>query len=204
MSMPPVFPQLAGQGWSVHKRPLFSTRVASHVSGREVRTSLYAGTLYEFELTFDALVSQPTCALAGAGATSMQTLLGFFLQCQGQFGAFLYVDPTDNTAANQVIGTGDGVTTIFPLRRAIGGFTEPVSTVTTLGLVTVDGVAQSGTVVSGSNAVALASTPPVGAIVAASFTYAFLCRFTEDQQDFENVMSGLWTLSSLKFRSIRP
>ena len=54
---PLTFPQLPGQGWSVHKRPSFSTRVASHVSGREVRSALYAATLYEFELTFDGLVA---------------------------------------------------------------------------------------------------------------------------------------------------
>ena len=41
MTTPPSFPSLAGQGWSVHKKPIFSTIVASHVSGREVRDALY-------------------------------------------------------------------------------------------------------------------------------------------------------------------
>ena len=68
MTSPPSFPVLAGQGWSVHKRPTFSTRVASHVSGREVRQSLYAYTLYEFELTFDGLASGSS--FPGLGATS--------------------------------------------------------------------------------------------------------------------------------------
>ncbi len=40
---------------------------------------------------------------------------------------FLYVDPTDNTAVNQVIGSGDGSTTTFTLGRALGGFYEPIS-----------------------------------------------------------------------------
>ncbi len=57
MTAPPSFPTLPGQGWSVHKRPTFSTRVASHASGREVRSPLYAGTLYEFELTYEGLSS---------------------------------------------------------------------------------------------------------------------------------------------------
>ena len=85
MTTPPLFPQLAGQGWSVHKRPSFSTRVASHVSGREVRSSLYAGTLYEFELTFDALASNglTTGAAAALGATSLQTLLGLLTATGG-------------------------------------------------------------------------------------------------------------------------
>ena len=206
MTTPPLFPQLAGQGWSVHKRPSFSTRVASHVSGREVRSSLYAGTLYEFELTFDALASNgvATGAIAGLGPNSLQTLLGFFLQCQGQFGTFLYVDPTDNTAQGQVFATGDGIATRFTLQRTLGGFSEPVSYATQLNSVYANGVAQAGCGLSAPNIVSFPSAPPAGVALSADFSYAFLCRFLDDQQDFENVMNGLWTLSALKFRSIRP
>ena len=35
------------------------------------------------------------------GAQSMQTLAGFFLQCQGKANPFVYVDPTDNTVARR-------------------------------------------------------------------------------------------------------
>ncbi len=59
MSAPPPFPTLAGQGWSVHKTPLFSTIVASHVSGREVRDALYQNPIWRFELTFDPSESKP-------------------------------------------------------------------------------------------------------------------------------------------------
>lgn len=200
---PPTFPVLAGQGWSVHKRPTFSTRVASHVSGREVRGALYAATLYEFELTFDALASTPTGALAGLGTTSMQTLLGFYLQCQGQLGTFLYVDPTDSTAKGQAIAAGDGVTTSFTLVRTLASFTEPVSYVTQLGAVYLNGVAQTGYSVAAPNLVTFATAPAAGVGITADFGYAFLCRFLDDQQDFENVMTGLWSLASLKFRSVR-
>ena len=202
MNTPPLFPQLAGQGWSVHKRPTFSTRVASHVSGREVRSPLYAGTLYEYELTFDGLASAAG-PFNGLGASSMQTLLGFFLQCQGQYGSFLYVDPTDSNVVGQTIATGDGVASQFVLQRTIGSFTEPVSYATALGAAYVNGVAQPDAALAGTNGVGFAAPPAAGAVVSADFTYAFLCRFTDDSQDFENVMSGLWTLSSLKFRSIR-
>ena len=60
MATPPSFPTLAGLGWSVHKKPVFSTVVASHVSGREVRDALYQNPIWQFELTFDALSSSPT------------------------------------------------------------------------------------------------------------------------------------------------
>lgn len=196
-------PALAGQGWAVHKRPTFATRVASHVSGREVRTALFAQTLYEFELTYDALVSSSAPALAGAGTSSLQALLGFYLACQGKLGTFLYVDPTDSVATNQVVGTGDGATSTFTLQRTLGAFSEPVSWVTVVNGVFINGVLQSGWTLAAPNLLTLPSAPASGTIVTASFAYAFVCRFLDDQQDFENIMSGLWQLQSLKFRSVR-
>ena len=200
---PPVFPQLAGQSWSVHKRPTFSTRVAAHVSGREVRAPYYAQTLYKFEVTYDALVSTGSPALAGAGATSLQTLVGFYLAAQGQLNSFLYVDPTDSAVTNQAVGTGDGTTTTFALTRTLGGYTEPVSWVTAVSAVTVAGSAVTGWSLATPNLLTLASAPAASAAIAASFTYAFCCRFLDDQEDFENIMTGLWQMQSLKFRSVR-
>ncbi|WP_298353953.1 DUF2460 domain-containing protein [Rhodoblastus sp.] len=125
MSSPPILPVLPGQGWSVHKKPSFSTRVASHPSGREVRAGLYAHALYEFELTFNGLDSSG--AFPGLQSQSLQTLMGFYLTAQGQLNSFLYLDPSDHTATSQGIGTGDGSTTTFSLGRALGGYYEPVS-----------------------------------------------------------------------------
>jgi uncharacterized protein (TIGR02217 family) len=197
----PTFPTLPGQGWSVKKTPRFSTRVATHASGREARSSLYAHALYEFELCFDALDSSG--ANGGLGVRSLQTLMGFFLSCGGQFGTFLYVDPGDCAAVNQVIATGDGSTTSFAFGRAIGGFFEPVSYVTSLAGVTVNGVATGAATLAAPNTLVFSAPPANGAIVAASFSYAFQCRFLDDQMEFENFMSGLWRAQGLKFRQVR-
>lgn len=200
--MPPLFPSLPGQGWSVHKRPTFSTRVASHVSGREVRTALYALTLYEFELTFESLAS--ASGYGGVGTGSLQTLLGFYNTCQGQLGSFLYVDPTDSAVHAQPLGIGDGTTTTFTLARTIGPILEAAPWVTQISAVSVGGVPQSaGWSLTMPNILTFTSPPAAGAAVTADFTYAFLCRFLDDAQDFENVMGGLWQLASLKFRSVR-
>ena len=202
MSTPPFLPVLPGQGWSVHKRPTFSTRVASHVSGREVRQANYAATLYEFEVSYEGLAS---AGLPGLGASSLQALMGFFLAAQGQFGTFLYADPTDDAVAGQPLGIGDGATTRFTAVRALGGTVEAVGWVTGLGTVAVGGVAQSSSAYAllAPNTLSFTTPPAAGAAVTADFTHAFLCRFLDDQQDFENVMSGLWQLASLKFRSVR-
>jgi len=196
-----IFPTLPGQGWSVKKTPTFSTCVASHSSGREVRAPLYAHALYQFELSFDALDSSG--ANAGLQAQSLQTLMGFWLSCGGQLGTFLYIDPTDNSATGQTIATGDGATTRFVLGRAIGGYFEPVSYVTSIANVSVGGVATTGYTLTAPNAIVFATAPGAGAVISADIGYGFQCRFLDDTAEFENFMSGLWKIGGLKFRQVR-
>ncbi len=201
MTTPPFFPTLPGQGWSVHKKPKFSTRVAPHVSGREVRMGLYAHALYEFELTFDGLDSAGS--FPGLRANSLQTLMGFFLTCQGQLNSFLYLDPTDNAVSAQGFGVGDGSTTTFTLGRAIGGYTEPVSYATSISSVTVNGVSTGAYTFTAPNTITFTTAPGSGAAIAWTGLFAFQCRLTDDQHDYENVMSGLWSNKSVKFQQIR-
>jgi Conserved hypothetical protein 2217 (DUF2460) len=203
MTTPPSFPVLAGQAWPVHKKPTFSTRVALHVSGREVRAPFYAQTLYEFELTFDGLASN--AAYPGLGTNSLQSLMGLYLQVQGQFGTFLYTDPTDNAVTGQAIATGDGSTKAFTFVRTLGGVTEPASWVTLVSNVYLNGIDQpSGWTLTTPNTLTFTTAPGNLDAITASFAYAFNCRFIDDQADFENIMNGLWLVQSLKFRSVRP
>lgn len=198
---PPAFPALPGQGWSVHKRPTFATRLAPHVSGREVRASLYAAPLWEFEVTFDGLAAGS--AFPGLGVNSLQALLGLFLRCQGRFGTFLYTDPTNNAVSSGAIGIGDGRSLAFPAHRTLGGFSEPVGWVTALRAVTIDGAAAEGWSLDAPNRIVLPAAPAAGAVIGAAFSFAYQCRFLDDVQDFENVMAGLWKAEGVKFRSVR-
>lgn len=203
MTTPPSFPTLAGLGWSVHKKPVFSTIVASHVSGREVRDALYQNPIWQFELTFDGLSSSPT-SYSGLGANSMQTLMGFFLACQGQYGTFLYTDPSDSAAADVTFAVGDGTTSVFTFSRYMGAFLEPVGWVTGVSNVYLNGANQaSGWSQSTPNSLVFTSAPGSGVSVAATFTYAFECRFDSDDQDFEEIMSNLWKVDSVRFKSVR-
>jgi hypothetical protein len=179
------------------------------VSGREVRTPFYAVTLYEFELTIEGLDSAG--AFPGLGVNSLQALMGLYLQCQGQFGTFLYVDPTDNTQAafiSTTPATADGVTTVYTLNRTLGlGAnieTEPVSWITGTPVVQDNGAAAGTFTVTVPNTITFAMAPLSGHAITATCTYAFNCRFLDDQEDFENIMNGLWQLQSLKFRSVKP
>jgi len=127
MTSPSIFPALAGQGWSVRKKPTFATMVASHVSAREVRSPNYLNPIWQFELSFDGLDGTAGGQYGGLGASSLQSLMGLFLQCQGQYSAFLYYDPTDYQVSAQPFGVGDGTTISFQLVRSLGGFSEPVT-----------------------------------------------------------------------------
>jgi hypothetical protein len=201
---PPSFPTLSGQSWSVHKRPNFSTIVASHPSGREVRYANFLYPRWQFELTYDGLTNAGSGPFAsGLGVDSLQTLIGFQLQMQGRYSTFLYTDPTDNTVVAQPLSQGDGVSAVFPFARSLGGFLEPVGWVTSVANVYLNGVAQSGgwSLVS-PNWLSFFSPPGVGIPISADFSYAFQCRFDDDMLDFEEFMSTLWQLGSLKFRSV--
>jgi hypothetical protein len=205
MTTPPSLPTLPGLTWSRHKKPGFSTRVASHVSGREVRVALMSYPLYEFEAAYGGLTSSAS-AFAGLGASSLQSLMGFFLQLQGQFGTFLYVDPDDDAVTGQAFATGDGATTAFAMMRSLGGFLEPVGWVTSIANVYLNGTAQpsSGYSLTTPNTLTFTAAPGAGAVISADFAYAFNCRFLDDQMDFEEFMSNLWKLDSMKFRSVKP
>ena len=202
MTTPPPFPTLAGLGWSVHKKPVFSTLVASHVSGREVRDALYQNPIWSFELTYDGLSSSPT-AYSGLGSDSQQTLLGFFLQLQGQFGTFLFADPTDSVATDVTFATGDGTTQTFTFSRFMGAFLEPVGWVLGVSSVTLNGTSTSAFTLTSPNSITFTTAPGSGIRIAATFTYAFQCRFADDEMDFEQFMSNLWKVDSVKFRSVR-
>jgi uncharacterized protein (TIGR02217 family) len=203
MTTPPSLPTLPGLTWSRFKRPTFSTRIADHVSGREVRSPFRTYPLYEFEASYDGLTSSAS-AYPGLGVSSLQTLMGFFLELQGQYGTFLYSDPDDNAVTSQALGTGDGTTTTFAFVRTLGGFTEPASWVTSVSKVYANGLNQtSGWALSAPNSLVFTSAPAIGVAITADFSFAFECRFLDDQMNFEAFMSQLWQLQKMTFRSVK-
>ena len=203
MTTPPSFPALPGVTFPVKKTPRFNNIVSKHASGREVRTALYANPIWEFELAISGL--DGAGAFSGLTANSYQALANLFLVCQGGYGTFLYADPTDNAATSQIIGTGDGTTSSFYLARQFvsGGFLEPVGWVNAVSSVTVGGASSSSWSLVQPNTLSFAAPPVYGQAIAASFTYSYQCRFSEDTVDFEEFMSNLWEMKSLKFQSVR-
>ncbi len=70
--------------------------------------------------------------------------------------------------------------------------------------VVLDNGAAAGAFTVAGNTIVFSTAPLTGHTIAATCTYAFNCRFLDDQADFENFMNGLWMVASLKFRSVKP
>jgi hypothetical protein len=70
-----------------------------------------------------------------------------------------------------------------------------------------NGVSQpSGWTVSGGYlpAITFTSPPVAAAAITADFSILWLCRFAEDVQDFEEFMTMLWTLGTVRLTTVRP
>ena len=196
--MTAIFPTLPGLSWSVTKQPRFATRVQRAVSGRELRALDQPNPTWTWTLTYSVLRD-------GGGYDELRTLMGFFLEQQGSFASFLFVDPGDNRVTGQVLGTGDGSTAAFQLVRAMGGFAEPITAPNAVANVYVNGVVQSPSAYSvgaTTGVVTFTTPPPAGDAVSADFTYSFLVRFADDSAEFENFMFQLWSLRQVKLQSV--
>lgn len=211
----PVLPFL--NGFSVHKKPIWANFAESSVSGREVVAAVAAFPLWEFDLTFEALRTQTQNSDTYgqyAGLIDYEQMLMPFLIAAGQYGRFYYNDPTDCSREGQVIGTGTGSRVSWPMVRSLGGsiytfLTEPVGAVNTNMLMTVyvDGSPLSASdwaLDAAGRVLTLDSAPADGDVVTADFFFYYFCRFVEDVTDFSQFLHNLWSLQTLKFRSVKP
>jgi hypothetical protein len=170
------------------------------VSGRETRTQQIANPYFDIELTYEVLRS-------AAAFPELQAIAGFFAQVSGQDEPFWVEPPGLSAVTGQAIGIGDGLTTVFPLLASIGSYTGPVHGTSGVGAVYLNGVAQpSGWTVSSGYlpAITFMSAPGAGGAIAADFGILWLCRFAEDVQDFEEFMTMLWTLRTVRLMTVRP
>jgi len=150
--------------------------------------------------------------LIGAGVRSLvdaAELLGFFEAREGRLYGFRFKDFADFkscalnaavSATDQVIGTGDGVTTAFQLVKAYGSvvrdITKPVSGTVK---VAVDGVEVGFAVDETAGIVTLASAPAAGRAVTAGFEFDTPVRFDSERIDLtlEGIDAGRLTAVSL-------
>jgi hypothetical protein len=206
----PVLPTL--NGFSVRKKPTFGAAVAQSVSGREITSVKQAFPLWEFELTYEALLTQTENQVIynqHKDYLQLEEIQTVFLACSGQYSRFYYDDPTDNSRTAQVIATADGVSPTFQIIRTLGGgsssLSEPVGglNATKPYQFYVNGSPTAVTLANFNRTITFASAPTAGALITGDFYFFYLCRFLTDMNDFEQFLTNLWTLRSLKFRSVK-
>jgi uncharacterized protein (TIGR02217 family) len=190
-----IFPTLPGLAWSVSKAPEFSTIVTTAANGTETRIALWSTPRWRFKLGYEMLRDN--------ALNELKTLAGFFLQRQGQFDSFLYLDPDDNAVTNGFLGTGDGTTTSFQCVRNFGGFAEPITNLSGNPTVFVNGVSATNWTVSSSGLITFATAPATGAVLTVSFAFYFRVRFATDNADFEKFMWQLWEMKSCELVSVK-
>ena len=211
----PFLPLPAKNGFSVHKRPTFATIVHSPQSGVEVRMAQQRFPLWEFELTYETLRDETQNSPIFsplAGFHDFRNLSALFLCVNGQAGRFYYEDPTDSSRLGQKLGTGNGVTKNYFFVRTIGGApargTEVVGAVNIGHAINVylngTPVLPSGNWALGIDAVSLefVAAPGAGVVITADFWFFYKCRFTSDDNDFEQFFKNRWLVKTLKFRSV--
>lgn len=161
----------------------FSTTVAATTSGFERRNSLWSDARLRFDV--------------GPGIRSdaeLASLLAFFRARRGAARGFRLRDPSDfssqamtaaPTMVDQLLGTGNGKQTSFPLIKRYGSgdaaqvrrITRPVADSV---LVSVGGIASSGFTLAAGGIVTFAVPPATGQAVCAGFLFDVPVRFAED------------------------
>ncbi|HZF95767.1 MAG TPA: DUF2460 domain-containing protein [Allosphingosinicella sp.] len=176
------FPVALGREASVE--PSFSTDVVTTGGGAEQRNSAWA----DARLRYDA-------GPGLRGEEDLHLLLSFFRARRGAAVGFRFEDPLDHSsngmtgtpgAADQPIGTGDGVRTEFPLVKLYGDqerrITRPVAGTVR---VSVGGAERAGGwMLEAGGVVAFEDAPAPGEAVRAGFRFDVPVRFADDRLGF--------------------
>lgn len=215
----PIFPPLPA-GFPIKVSPLMDTTVGTVKSLREMRVPNRVFPLWDIEILFEELRDktqnqQPYVPFAAY--TQYEQLVEYWLMMYGQTNVFAFDCFWDNSRLNQPIGTGDGVASAFTIYRtwsagAAGTGVKniaPVGAVNTVFEVRLDNVVvdptlyyTSGNTIFFIDATGAPSPPGVGVVISMTFSFYYLCRFVEDEQDFEEFSLNRWTVRSLKFRAV--
>ena len=167
------------------------TEIVSLASGAEMRNAVWAGSRRRWDVGSAVLKLD-----------MLQTLVAFFEARGGRLHGFRFRDALDDrsgapgalvSAMDQVIGTGDGVTTQFELIKSYGDYSRRIrKPVAGTIIAAVDGVETPITEDAVNGTVLFDSAPASGAVVSAGYRYDCPVRFDTDRLDItlEAVRAG--------------
>lgn len=214
----PIFPALP-EGFPIRLSIVMDTTVGTTKSLREVRVANQQLPLWDIEIPFQELRDQTQNQVPYEPFTypvvyqQYEELCQLWLMMYGQTNVFAYDAHWDDSRSDQFIAKGDGITYVFTIIRTWGyGLTAtsaPIGVINTVFDVEVNGVTVSPLhYYTDRNKIyfvdGLGNTYPPGngLDITMTFSYYYLCRFTEDEQDFEEFAKNRWTVPSLKFRAV--
>ncbi|HEX3429550.1 MAG TPA: DUF2460 domain-containing protein [Rhizomicrobium sp.] len=211
---------LPGLAYSKVRRPKHNVSVQTHQSGGEVRMSYWSEPLWEWDLTYDLLRHG---VRNGRAWDELLQIEGLFLASTGNLSGFQFHDDDDHRVTRTLVGSSDGTTTTFTLKRyrgswaggplgleAIGvlDFSEPFN----LYLNTLPGAIDPNDPVYGytldttkpkNQQLVFNSAPPPGHTFVCDMSYFFYVRFQTDSLDLEKFMHQLWSLKKVTLCSLR-
>ncbi|WP_375458411.1 TIGR02217 family protein [uncultured Enterovirga sp.] len=189
--------------------PVRRTDIVTLASGREHRNARWANSRRRYD--------------AGLGIRNVDALhavLVFFEERRGRLIGFRFRDRMDDrscppsaepTATNQLIGTGDGVRTVFPLAKSYGtgatawhrAIAKPVDgsvRIAVGGVARTTGIGVDAT----SGLVTFAVPPPPGATVTAGFRFDVPVRFDTDALEIDLAAFQAGQIPSMPLIEILP
>lgn len=168
-------------------RPRTQTTIIPLSGGYEARNQDWPIILWEYE-----------CQLRNRSVDTIRDLMEHYLGRRGPANTFPLLDPLDNELTDENIGTGDGVTAAFQIKKTYADtdrpYSRPISIVENL-VVKVDGATKTlttdYTVSNGIITFGGGDIPANGHAVTVTCDYLIKVRYKED--GFPVVISsGLW------------
>lgn len=213
-----VFPFLP-EGFPIKLSIVMDTVIGTTKSLREVRVAQQQVPLWDIEIPFEELRDKTQNQVPYQPFVYPENFIQFEELCQlwlsmyGQTNVFAFDAPWDNSRSDQFIGTGDGTSYIFPIYRTWGtGLTatlQPIGMVNEIFEVQVGGVTVPDTEYTAIrnklyfvDANGINYPPEAGLPITMTFSFYYVCRFVEDEQDFEEFAKNRWKVPSLKFRAV--
>jgi hypothetical protein len=205
----PLFPPLP-IGFPIKLSIVMDTTLGTTKSLREMRVMQQLYPLWDIEILFEELLDQTQNQIPYddlVGYQQYQSLVQTWLMMYGQTGIFAFDAPWDDSRTDQIIGIGDSTQKDFTVFRTWGqasiATAEPVGMIGTVTNVKINGhVVNPNTYGISRNFINFHTPPAANATITMTFGYYYVCRFVEDEQEFEEFSKNRWTVPSLKFRAV--
>jgi uncharacterized protein (TIGR02217 family) len=184
----------------------FSTNVVTLMSGHERRNSDWADARMAYDVA-------PGVRSEG----ELATLLAFFRARRGAAIGFRFADPFDDSsngtngapvATDQLMGTGDGLRTAFPLLKHYGSGASAQQRLITRPragtiIVAVNGSPVSNWTLGNKGQILFETAPVVGATITAGFRFDVPVRFADDRIEASRATFGAGDMASVMLVEIK-